>query len=119
MNAMTPQEVFDKVATHLLTQNAKAYREASQHGCAYHTADGKKCAVGCLIEIKEYGDWMEGGDITDLLESTKLSKGLRSRLEPHTELLWHLQQLHDGTAVNEWKDALQKAATKFGLEWKH
>ncbi len=47
---MTKQEIFDKVATHLLTQNEKALNSVG--GCVYRTDKGLKCAVGCLIPVE-------------------------------------------------------------------
>ena len=44
---MNRQEVFDKVAIHLLTQNAKALNSGGL--CVYKTPNGLRCAVGCLI----------------------------------------------------------------------
>ena len=54
---MTLQEIFDKVATHLLTQP----RSINDVGdCLYRGPDGKKCAAGILIPDEEYNSMMEG-----------------------------------------------------------
>jgi hypothetical protein len=42
----TAQEVFDQVATHLLTQRQ---RSTTKGNCAYRGDDGLKCAAGCLL----------------------------------------------------------------------
>ena len=55
----TAQEVFDQVATHLLTQNERSLDGAS---CSYRNCDGLKCAAGCLISDDEYDNQMEGID---------------------------------------------------------
>ena len=44
---MKEQEVFDRVARHLLKQNAKA--TSPRGGCSYRTKEGLSCAVGCLL----------------------------------------------------------------------
>lgn len=49
---MNHQEVFTKVATHLLKQGRRALF-AEKNGfrsCAYRGDNGTKCAVGCLIK---------------------------------------------------------------------
>ena len=44
------QEVFDRVARHLLTQRRKSMIERSAGPvCAFRGVDGTKCAIGCLI----------------------------------------------------------------------
>ena len=45
---MTKQEIFDKVATHLLTQRKPCLVGKTSDGCCYRK--GKlKCAAGCLL----------------------------------------------------------------------
>lgn len=63
---MTPQEVFDKVARHLLTQKRKAMAvmpEAAngdaKPACAYRGSDGTSCAFGCLIPDSCYDPVLE------------------------------------------------------------
>jgi hypothetical protein len=49
---MTPQEIFDKVAAHLLTQRKQCRVHNLRSGfnsCAYRDLDGLMCAAGCLI----------------------------------------------------------------------
>ena len=45
----TSQEVFDVVAKHLLTQNAKSMDDPWDEMCAYRGENGRRCAVGALI----------------------------------------------------------------------
>lgn len=52
LSQATEQEVFDQVAVHLITQGVRAVNELGL--CVYLTADGKKCAAGCLISTEEY-----------------------------------------------------------------
>lgn len=55
---MTPQEIFEKVSRHLLTQNKRSMLvvpgDSTDHGCAYRGQDGLRCAVGCLITDEVY-----------------------------------------------------------------
>ena len=57
------QTVFDRVATHLLTQNAQSL-DIVDGECLYRGEDGKMCAAGCLltdgqaIEFEGF-DWSE------------------------------------------------------------
>ena len=51
---MNTQQIFDKVATHLLTQNA---RSAAEGSCLYRSPSGLKCAVGCLISDSVYATY--------------------------------------------------------------
>jgi hypothetical protein len=44
---MTKQEIFDKVAAHLLTQRKRCVNQTGD--CVYRSDDGLKCAAGCLI----------------------------------------------------------------------
>lgn len=59
----TEQELFDYIATHLLTQNEKSM---SSMGCQYHIKD-LKCAAGCLIDRTEYDQNFEGKDWSTLV----------------------------------------------------
>ncbi len=59
---MSPQELFDTVATHLLTQRkpAMARDAGGSETCCYRTEDGRKCAAGCLIpddvDVRTFND---------------------------------------------------------------
>ena len=84
---MTNQETFDRVAEHLLKQDAKSLRHGA---CAYRGDAGFKCAVGCLISDDEYGPGIEGfGVWTPWLIGWCRQHGYS------TALLANLQQVHD------------------------
>jgi hypothetical protein len=108
---MTQQEIFDIVARHLLTQNAKAHRGDK---CVYRAEDGKKCAIGCLIPDDVYSPDMEGQSILSLLESDVWTKKLPFSLDD-AEFLGYLQAIHDWHDLSVWKDKLQEIATKYQL----
>jgi hypothetical protein len=101
---MTPQEVYDTVRDHLLTQNARSMNNAV---CVYRSPNGLKCAIGCLIRDDEYFPEMEGEYIMNL--------GI-NRFYDHEFLLDDLRELHDNHDPSEWKRMLIGIAYDHGLE---
>ncbi|RWB08804.1 MAG: hypothetical protein EOQ39_18675 [Mesorhizobium sp.] len=108
---MTNQDIFDKVAAHLLTQNAQAREPISGH-CAYRGANSMVCAVGCLIPDDKYYPEMEGKGPSDLHEVYGLFP------DESIDLLNELQMVHDHYDTHEWKDQLYAVARKFDLHAK-
>lgn len=128
---MTPQEIFDKVAKHLLHQKVKSYY--NQNGtCAYRGSNGTMCAVGCLITDEEYSPDMEGKTVGGLLSWARyraierpmfytekertLYKGLYERLASHQGLLIELQEIHDGGSPEYWHNRLSELALRHDLK---
>lgn len=114
LHLATEQQVFDQAAKHLLTQNAKAL--AWSGGCQYRLLldDGTvlKCAVGFLIADDEYSQEMEGS----LYGSYDFNEFFGFKGEaPHLTLLRSLQNLHDNSFVNLWKEKLEQIALDFNL----
>lgn len=132
---MTEQELFDRVATHLLTQNRKSINRLGN--CAYRINLGRStlmCAVGCLISEDRYDKRMEGVGVgalqfvgktnelrvdpdTEALDEVQENalNLLVQRLQEvgageHIELLKQLQSIHDGTHVNLWRSDLEGLA---------
>lgn len=107
---MTLQEVFDTVASHLLTQGVRS--DLSSGTCRYRGPNGTKCAVGVLIPDGAYLEAMEGesvwGGYVDLVLS-----GLG--LGHAVELLASLQSCHDGKEPHMWRDELLQIAEYYGL----
>lgn len=108
---MTNQEVFDKVAKHLLIQGEKSIGVADK--CAYRGENGKKCAIGCLIPDAKYDPSFEGkplsrDDADEVLRAAGL--GWHQR-----DLGQELQLVHDGEEPENWKGELYAIATKFDL----
>jgi hypothetical protein len=104
---VTPQQIFDKVARHLLKQNAKSYDHVLG-GCVYRAPDGKACAVGCLMTAKEaaLADARVAGSVDALAEDGFLPK----RLMPHRRLLRSLQCIHDVHSPAKWPAELRALA---------
>lgn len=111
----TAQELFDKVATHLLKQ----YKVSDDdEGCLYRGPGGLKCAVGCLIPDDAYSVDMESLRVSDLVNGNLLRQDLRLVFIEHLDLLDDLQQIHDvHQEPSVWEKALRLVAKKYKLEW--
>lgn len=115
---MTLQEIFDRVAKHLLAQNGRAtIIYDGRELCAYRGADGKTCAVGCLIRDDKYHSKMEGEGLGNPLVTNAVFSSLKLRGEKAkvVSLLEALQRLHDFTAPSQWRTGLSTVADLFGL----
>jgi hypothetical protein len=92
MTQLTNQEIFDRVAAHLITQGKQAMDEGS---CAYRGANDTSCAVGCLIPDDLYLSSMENRTFTQLVRNyPRLEEVFSPESYP---LLRELQSLHDNT----------------------
>lgn len=126
------QSIFDKVAAHLMQQNAQAVNGES---CRYLTDNGLRCAVGCLIDAAHYNPSFEG-NCPDWIESSaamdaKAAFGIFNAVvtsqqitfvddtEKHRLccLLRKLQSVHDTYDVVEWPERLQRAAKELNLRY--
>lgn len=106
----TAQQVFDQVATHMIKQNKRSLAEKSDHACVYRSADGLKCAAGCLIADSEYKPEM------DLLQSSWACL-IERKLVPdaHSDLIKDLQYVHDNYLTNKWDYQLRSTAADHDL----
>lgn len=102
---MTLQELFDKVATHLLTQNAKA--DDGNNHCQYRTNTGLMCAAGCLLDAESYKKVNEGMPVNN-----HSNRGLFESIigESNIGHLRQLQSIHDCDEVENWPDKLAEFA---------
>lgn len=121
---MTAQEIFDKVTTHLLTQNRQSRKDIFNTGyesCAYRGDDGLMCAVGVLIPDELYDPRFEGlcpplnySDVcapdldrrfwfVDVLKQIGIA-------EQDLGLLADLQSIHDSHTPAEWPSQLELLA---------
>lgn len=134
MTPLTMQQVFDKVARHLLTQRERAV-DPSTGQCQYRTVRRGipgavetrelKCAVGCLINDEFYDPAIEGmsAGFVSPNNNTLLAHVLEQSGvpvdRPTLDLLHHLQRLHDAspvtTPVSDWPIRLRAIAESFGL----
>lgn len=97
----TEQEVFDYVATHLLTQNQKAQ---TPNGSCRYRVDGLSCAAGCLIADEEYDEKVMEERSWGLLWSKERVPST------HSELISKLQRVHDQEPVSMWRACLVNIA---------
>lgn len=114
---MTDQELFTKVATHLLTQGARSIGPTDCQyppGCQYRGAAERMCAAGCLIADEFYVPELEGFTVGDHTVRTAL---LRSGvISTQLDLVEALQNTHDTHMPDVWADKLSKQAADRGLE---
>lgn len=112
---MSKQELFDKVVTHLLTQNEKSTKVISGiEICAYRGNNGLMCAVGCLIPDEIYNEDIEGLRAVNVIE--KYMCNYPTYLF-YSRFLEELQYVHDSMSVDLWKDELISLAKKEGLQF--
>lgn len=107
---MNKQEMFNKVASHLMGQKKRA--KSAKGNCKYRTTDGLMCAVGCLIPDEFYSKAIEGLGL-----QSPVLRNLMGKL--HIEglgLLFKLQLLHDSTPITRWKSSLKGLAKSSKLK---
>jgi hypothetical protein len=126
------QQMYDRVAKHLLKQNKKAiYVENEQKlpKMMYVTPDGLKCAVGCLFALGMYSPDMEGyafkgvdtwkqhADNDGLVKMRDALKagGVYVSDEMVMRLLTDLQHVHDHHEPNFWPQRLLAVARTWRL----
>jgi hypothetical protein len=113
------QEIFDKVATHLITQGKQSLRDDGEWEdkfCAYRGPDGTMCAAGCLIPDEEYNEDFETNPWFHV--APDIPSFANAPQEIH-ELITALQGVHDNEL--NWrspellKEILGAVATDHGL----
>lgn len=106
------QEIFDKVARHLLTQMEKSMLGTV---CAYRGPRGLMCAIGPFIPDDRYSQDMEGFSIGSSIVCDAIGIELFSK---ESELLSDLQMIHDGSQPSEWMEYLSELAIRRDLSLK-
>lgn len=122
MNTISNQELFDRVAKHLLTQNeASVANITGDDGltftlCAYRGENGLMCGVGCLVSDKEYSPSLEGKSILGTDVKLSVERSLNVNLTSYNlALLNDLQSLHDLSDTDKWARHLRETAYDHGL----
>lgn len=138
------QDIFNHVAKHLIKQAAKALEAQNSNSlavaCRYRTADGRSCAVGCLI-VRGYTPSLEGQTVFTALQLVDYD-GLDENLTPsydretldaallligalalngvnikrHSRLVKDLQDVHDSNDVKFWPEELANVAVRHSLD---
>lgn len=113
---MNRYEIFQKVKTHLLQQNARSFG-TDEGSCLYKSPDGKKCAVGCLISPEFYSTKLEYMTVSSpiILEAVENSIG-RELDEKDEHLLHKLQSLHDLQVPEDWPGLLENLENDLASE---
>lgn len=106
---MNTQELFDKVANHLLKQNARAQRN---NECVLRDNRGRACAWGCLIPESEYKQEM---DSTFDAFSVIVSPYVGNLDNECIKLMIPLRLLHDHVPLILWREELITIAAQFNL----
>jgi len=110
---MNKQEVFDKVATHLLTQMETSIDDGT---CLYRGPRGLKCAIGCLIPDGLYTEDINKKLVNEL--PSEILRSIGAKTDEDVQFLRHLQRIHDQRPIYIWKYHLKNFATSNGLVWK-
>lgn len=114
---MTRQEIFNKVARHLLTQGRAAmvdsvacrYRMELEDGCVL------KCAVGCLIPDEDYSESMEGRTLWGNNPVRTILRRIGVQ-DPDIHMLCDLQACHDNYGASTWRDRMRDIAIRHCLD---
>lgn len=99
------QKIFNKVASHLLTQGEKSL---SNNGlCSYRGEEGKMCAIGCLIPKSRYKRTLEGkAAVLPVIKAIFPRNHMRAERLLGV-FLRDLQIIHDSYNEAIWKSELQ------------
>jgi hypothetical protein len=117
---MNEQDIFNKVAAHLLKQN-KASMIIGAHSfplCKYRSFDGLKCAIGCLIPDEDYDPAIDDGNGLEIGRALPYI-GVKTRTEigSYLPLLRKLQHIHDQHDPSTWAFQLAQLAADEGLTY--
>lgn len=102
---MNRQEIFNKVATHLLRQGKASLTFGI---CTYRGDDGTKCAIGIFIPDGQYSPYIEGKRVN----AAELYSRLPSFILEDLDFARMLQHLHD--CHENWSD-IYKSLQDFAL----
>lgn len=123
---MTLQEIFDKAAKHLLTQNIKAIVPSEKPNmtgsCKYlDPKTGYTCAVGCFFDKRTYTLKFEGEPVSLLFREFPYTMDKVFTFANEKDkadklaLLSDLQMVHDGVDVPDWAQKLSHITKRHNL----
>lgn len=112
---MTDQEMFDRVARHLIKQGRKSVSRSKKYGtmCRYRGPNGTMCGIGCLIPNKQYTHNLENKTADH--GAVQYAAGLSCFQIP---LALALQITHDDRPAQSWPKRLRGVAAEYGLNTK-
>ncbi|MDR5741052.1 MULTISPECIES: hypothetical protein [unclassified Caballeronia] len=113
-------EIFGAVRSHLLSQ--AAISEDDGGSCRLRGRDGRRCAIGVLIDDRYYSERLEGlgigyykaGQDGPLLQALALS-GVDAYEPRVAAMLQDLEDLHDAADVPAWPAQLDVLARRHGI----
>jgi hypothetical protein len=119
---LTQQEVFNKVARHLILQNKQStgiYKDidgGGKFGCMYRGDNGLMCAAGCVIPDELYSPDIENTCFSALCYSDARYQELFNN--ESVRLVTDLQIIHDGKfcTSDEWPARLEELALEYKLD---
>lgn len=111
---MNKQEIVNTVYKHLKAQGKQALD--SDWNCAYRTASGLKCAIGCLIPDALYTNLIETKLVSSLFKIGFLQKVFPDITEEDVLFLSQLQRIHDYD-FNSLDFEFQKLCVRYKLEF--
>jgi hypothetical protein len=113
----TLDEIFATVRSHLLAQHAVS--EDDGGSCRLRGRDGRRCAIGVLIDDAHYSERLEGlgigyymaGQDGPLLRALAMS-GVNAYEPRIVTLLQELEEVHDAGDIGAWSAQLDDLATR-------
>lgn len=109
----TLQEAFNKMYVHLMTQKVRS--EGIDGGCAYRGADGRQCAIGCLIEDEYYLPEIEGTTNQNGLVIFAIKLSGWDIDSKSLQVYTHMQDVHDRISPEDWQELLGELARIYEL----
>ena len=128
---LTNQELFDRSATHLLTQmeQCQTVDPDDRVFCRYRNDAGQACAIGGVIPDELYNPLIENSAASSLVNGefeipearTKISEEIRDGLatlfrDVDPALLDRLQAIHDVDPPRTWRERLDYLASRHYLD---
>lgn len=119
----TAQEAYDQIVEYFSRPEARLGHEDGQG--RYRTSDGRKCAVGCLIDDEHYDPEWDTGEysgVNSLLHTSRSMRAafdlpLRRQDEEFVNFLSDAQLRHDAArSVDSFLATLKALAHGYGLQ---
>ncbi|WP_225936182.1 hypothetical protein [Caballeronia sp. NK8] len=108
---LSPKKIYERVSEHLLTQ--RAVSEDDNGSCRLRSPEGRKCAIGSLVNDDLYEPELEGVGISYYrhAQDGKLLRALFASnvnaYDPNIiDLLIELEEIHDYADIDEWPELL-------------
>lgn len=114
------QELFDRVALHLLRQNQQCRRPHHDYAsgtCAYRSLDGKlACGIGGLISDELYDSELDEVRYPPVADHVRAGRLRFPDIDNDKVFLSHLQAIHDQHEPRDWLYQLREFASRHGLQ---